>query len=262
MDRCAVARANRHYNLVKGSALLCWTDAATRESSSVLLSKPTLLYCEFTLTPTGDLYITGGLQGTALSNEATAVYTKKDYGLVSLPPMSVARVLHASVSYSHYVYVIGGGANDDILTHCERFSLSTTTWEPLPALLTPLYDSQAVVFQPTSSIFVVGSYDEPFSTLIQELSLVAMTWRVLEISLPLQARVASCFRVSDVSPHIYLIQERKLVVVSPMDSTAQLAQSLCYNLYGSLGKCLFYEGLLYCSADKGVIRCLEVGSLS
>ncbi len=82
----------------------------------------------------GRILLTGGEINKNIINETTEIETRSGH-VHSKAPMAVCRRNHGALVVKGYVYAIGGyNKSDNIISNCERYSLDSGTWEPVPSL--------------------------------------------------------------------------------------------------------------------------------
>jgi hypothetical protein len=88
-------------------------------------------YFSWSEMPGGSLLITGGGVPSLRTVVSLVVGT---FAVSTQRPMHTARMRHASVYHSQYVYVLGGRKDGD-LSECEKYHCLVRRWEVLSALL-------------------------------------------------------------------------------------------------------------------------------
>jgi hypothetical protein len=139
--------------------------------------------CRWSELPGGSLLITGGNPDV---REVVKIDTMRECAVSSQPPMHTARLGHAAVYHSQYLYVLGGYCGG-FLSECERYVCAESRWEVLPALPVAGYAMSAVELD--NSLYALGGSDhQSFLDSVQKLSLDSLTWELMQLKLPLTAR--------------------------------------------------------------------------
>jgi hypothetical protein len=120
--------------------------------------------------------------------------TLREYALSSQPPMHTARINHAAVYHSQYLYVLGGYKGRE-LSECERYSSAESRWKKLPAL--PVAGGAMSAVEVENSLYALGGLDSSGHTAydtVQKLSLDSLTWELMQLKLPQAASFLPCFK--------------------------------------------------------------------
>jgi hypothetical protein len=150
--------------------------------------------------PGGSLVITGG--GYPAVREAVKIDTLRECAVSCLPPMHTARIHHAAVYHSQYLYVLGG-YNNRYLSECERYSCAESQWQVLPALPVAVGCMSAVEVE--NSLYALGGRDgRPLDT-VQKLSLDSLNWTLMQFKLPQADNCIPCFKTDT---QVYLVSRR------------------------------------------------------
>jgi hypothetical protein len=165
--------------------------------------------CSWCEVPGGALLITGGGQSHAL----TSIDVQRELAVTTKPPMQTARFQHCSVYYADCLYVLGGYSHRKYLRRCERYVCTEKRWEAIPMLPRACECMSAV--ETAQSLYVFGGRgnDTEALDLIQKLSLVRLTWEVLEVKLPQPCFDIACFKLR--SEEVYFVIDRKLYNFQP-----------------------------------------------
>lgn len=122
------------------------------------------------------VYMCGG------ADEATSarVYHSDGKGLSTVRPMLQARMGACGIHQSDYVYVFGGYnlESEIALKTCERYSLDSLKWSPLPMMTTERRDASCCVLN--NSIYLISGRGQ---SSIEVFSLDSFTWSEADIML-------------------------------------------------------------------------------
>jgi hypothetical protein len=185
--------------------------------------------CRWSELPGGSLLITGG--------EFSRDVVRVDVGTFAVspqPPMHTARQSHAAVYHSQYVYVLG-------FRECERYVCAESRWEVLAALPVGGLGMSAVELH--NSLYALGGcqgFDDYLDT-VQQLSLVSLTWQLMQLKLPQADWYFPCFKKDT---EVYLVINKTLYSFTPLEvkPIKTLPEDIkCYSSYYSRGT-LYYEG--------------------
>jgi hypothetical protein len=195
--------------------------------------------------PGGILLITGG---TPAVKEVMKIDTSREWAVSAQPPMLTARLWHAAVYHSQYLYVLGG-YSDRQLRECERYVCAESRWEVLPALPVAGYAMSAVVLD--DSLYALGGrvYGGDLDT-VQKLSLDSRTWELMQLKLPQTAKQIPCFKTES---QIYLVIKKTLYSFTPLQVKPVTTPPQGSSMYNTS---YYSRGTLYYSVDGGI------GSLS
>eukprot|EP00359_Climacostomum_virens_P007024 CAMPEP_0204902226 /NCGR_PEP_ID=MMETSP1397-20131031/3538_1 /ASSEMBLY_ACC=CAM_ASM_000891 /TAXON_ID=49980 /ORGANISM="Climacostomum Climacostomum virens, Strain Stock W-24" /LENGTH=371 /DNA_ID=CAMNT_0052070689 /DNA_START=867 /DNA_END=1979 /DNA_ORIENTATION=+ len=141
----------------------------------------------------GDIYFTGGLDGSMILNEVIRV-SGNSLEVTQKVGMLSARVEHGSVYDKDYLYAIGGW-NRSMMNDCERLSVSKDRWEALQPLPQACCNVSVVVVKETECLYALGGGMGKFIAfdVIQRLSLGKLEWDVMPLRLPSAANGIACF---------------------------------------------------------------------
>jgi hypothetical protein len=136
--------------------------------------------CKLSELPGGSLLITGGCESYSdAAREVMKIDTLREWAVSTQPPMHTARLNHATVYYSQYLYALGG-YNNMQLSECERYVCDESRWEVLPDLLVAAYGMSAVDDKAMSavefdnSLYALGGWDHSHLDTVQKLSWAAL----------------------------------------------------------------------------------------
>jgi hypothetical protein len=189
--------------------------------------------CCWSELPGGRLLITGGRV-----KDAMMIDTLRECAVSSQPPMQTARVSHAAVYHSQYLYVLAGHIDGGYLNECERYSCAESRWEVLPAL--PVAGSHMSAVEVENSLYALGGYCGSYSDTVQKLSLDSLAWELMPLKLPQAACNLVCFK-SDTE--VYLVIKETLYSFTPLQVKAVkiLSRTIeCTTSYYSRGT-LYYQ---------------------
>jgi hypothetical protein len=157
--------------------------------------------CCWSELPGGSLLITGGYP---VGKDVVKIDTLREYAVSSQPHMHTARMGHAAVYYSQYVYVLGGIGGRS-LRECERYSCAESRWEVLPAL--PVAGAWMSGVEVENSVYALGGSDGRDLDTVQKLSLDSLTWQLMQFKLPQAASSFPCFKSET---QVYLVIKETL----------------------------------------------------
>jgi hypothetical protein len=187
--------------------------------------------CCWSELPGGSLLITGGFGPADEVREVVKIDTLREYAASSQPPMHTARIAHAAVYYSQYVYVLGGYMD---LSECERYSCAESRWEVLAAL--PVGGSGMSVAELHNSLYALGGNLDT----VQKLSLDSLTWQLMQLKLPQAVNLFPCFKTET---QVCLVIKKTLYSFTPLEvkQIKTLPGDIrCWSSYYSRGT-LYYE---------------------
>lgn len=207
---------------------------------------------QLALLPDNALFVTGGSvsQKTAMIIGDTTVEKE---------PMLTAREWHGSVFYEDYVYVLGGWGGSSYLANCERYNLTSKSWTSLPDMPTATSGINPIVIEPTECLYVLGGYNGEYLDLLQELNLKNLTWRLLALNLPNTDSFIMTFKVKKISTELFFVQESKLMMCMPQQSSIIKVATIKADIKCSTGLSTFVNTHLLCSQDEGPAHDFEVG---
>jgi hypothetical protein len=154
--------------------------------------------------PGGSLLITGGGRDVVRVDVGT-------FAVSPQPPMHTARSLHAAVYHSQYVYVLGG-YGDRHLRECERYVCAESRWEVLAALPVGGYGMSAVELH--NSLYALGGDQGDYLDTVQQLTLVSLTWQLMQLKLPQADYNFPCFKKDT---EVYLVIKKTLYSFTPLE---------------------------------------------
>jgi hypothetical protein len=195
--------------------------------------------CRWSELPGGSLLFTGGNDGV---RDVVKIDTLREYAASSQPPMHTARLLHAAVYHSQYVYVLGG-FNGLWLSECERYVCAESRWEVLTAL--PVAGSGMSAVELQNSLYALGgqiNWEGYKLDTVQKLSLDSLTWQLMQLRLPQAAFGIPCFKTET---QVYLVIRDTLysftpLEVKPIKTFFEDLEIWCDSSYYSRGT-LYYE---------------------
>jgi hypothetical protein len=148
------------------------------------------------------------------------------------------------------LYVIGGrtggfvGQPSEI---CERFLMSEDRWEVIAPILVAVQGAAVRVLESTCCLYALGGIVDKSGAqsidLIQELNLLSLTWRVLELKLPLCRTEITCFVYKDTS-QLYFLLSKGLYSFRPKEERITLLRSYPHFLPCSMQPWYYSEGTL------------------
>jgi hypothetical protein len=198
--------------------------------------------------PGGKLILTGAVKNSTAVTEVVKIDTLRECAVSSQPPMHTARIEHAAVYYSQYLYVLGG-YNGLTLRDCERYVCAESRWEVLPALPVACHAMSAVVLE--TSLYVLGGYFDKLLSTVQKFSLDSLTWELMHLRLPQAVRWVPCFKTDS---QVHLVLRNTLYSFTPLQVKTLPQDIYCISSYYS-GGTLYYSW-------NGDIRSLELGELA
>lgn len=158
-------------------------------------------------------YISGGLDKSPLSVKShfsvynpTADPTSPDSYRI-LPDMPTPKSSHTMVERQNYLYVIGGASEETIQkiqigiletsSKCERYNLTSETWEVLPDLKTPRIRHGCIVLG--DKIYTFGGFENEIkrTATIECLDVNCQNWEYLALKLWAPLDLTSCFVYKD-----------------------------------------------------------------
>mmetsp|Transcript_25082 Transcript_25082/g.43994 ORF Transcript_25082/g.43994 Transcript_25082/m.43994 type:complete len:206 (-) Transcript_25082:73-690(-) len=156
---------------------------------------------------------TGGFEHAPLQR-VSRIDTLKDFASFKQKPMHHARYCHGVAYYRGFLYVLSGETTGmSNRRECERLNLTAGTWEDLQPF--PTYaGSSCIVLEATQSLYALGGHtNQKKVDLIQRLCLVALTWEVLPVKLPIPSLSIPCFKVDE--QRAYFIMSSTLFTFDP-----------------------------------------------
>lgn len=189
----------------------------------------------------GKLFIVGGY--SFRTNKIFSINTLKEFSVVHKQPMLFERFQHGLVSHANYLYVAGGSTKC-----CERYNVSEDSWEEFESIQKVYKSPLLAVLERYQSLFAIGGRH---SRLIQRLSLLSLTWNVVDIRLPYVGAQVICFKFEE--SQLYLILNKALYVFQPEDNNIQLIRSHIEvkDSKRFLGWGYYKRGYLHFSNDRG-----------
>jgi hypothetical protein len=165
--------------------------------------------CCWSELPGGSLLITGGRCGYYPGVRDVVRVDVGTFAVSPQPPMHTARVDHAAVYHSQYVYVLGGVR----LSECERYVCAESRWKVLPALPVCGYGMSAVELH--NSLYALGgSHRGDSLDTVQQLNLDSLTWHLMQLKLPQADRLFPCFKKDT---EVYLVIKETLYSFTPLE---------------------------------------------
>jgi hypothetical protein len=241
------------YSYKQGTDQLHRTNLVTGEH--LIHRVPSYLFergCFWNEVPGASLLITGG--GFNAVREVVRIDTRREFAVSCQPPMLTPRRLHAAVSHTPHLYVLGGMDRGRYLKECERYVYSENQWEALPPLPRASGSASGVVVE--SSLYALGGYDgsNPLD-LVQRLSLERLTWELMQLRLPHADFAMPCFILRDTE--VYLVANKTLCSFTALE--VRFIKTLTGDIRSWCGASYYRRGILYCSSDEGAVRSHEVG---
>jgi hypothetical protein len=231
---------------------LYMTKLITGDQSSHQVNSYTFkIGCCWSEVPGGSLLITGG------GYPAVSEVVRIDVGTfeVSLQPvMLTPRREHAAVYYYQRLYVIGG-VNEDYLSECEEYVCAENRWEALPPLPRACIDTSGVVLE--SSLYALGGFDGSPLDLVQKLSLMSLTWELMQLRLPFEGSGIPCFKRDN---EVYLVVNKTLCSFTALG--VHPLKTLTKDIQSWSGASYYHSGTLYSSSNEGAVRSYELGKLN
>jgi hypothetical protein len=214
------------------------------------------LGCCWSEVPGGSLLITGG-EGADWDavREVVRIDTRREFAVSGHPPMLTPRQAHAAVYHTPHLYILGGFGSTT-LSECERYVCAENQWEALPPLPQACSGTSGVVVE--NSLYALGGHDDADLDLVQKLSLESLTWELMQFRLPHANSGIPCFKLRDTE--VYLVVNRTLCSFTAFEVRPLKTLTECIPSW--FGTSYYRRGILYCSYYKGVVRSLEIGSLS
>lgn len=226
--------------------------------------------CEMT---GGRLLVTGGRNTKA----AVSIDTYRDSAVVVRALMLNVKSSHTSIFHANFVYVFGGRImpeeyepkpsrrrwNDRLIKNCERYDYEQDKWESLAPLPEGFWGISAIVLEKTQQIFALGGAVKYqfYTNLIQQFSLVTLSWNVMTIQLPHEDYYIACFKVDE--SQIYFISNLELYrfTFNPNKITSVMSIENVDETYSRM-PCYYSKGILYCSSGSQRARQMRLGRLS
>jgi hypothetical protein len=210
--------------------------------------------CCWNEVPGGSLLITGG--GYRAVREVVRIDTRREFAVCQCPPMLHVRRQHTAVYHSQHLYVLGGTKGYSSFNHCERFACAEQRWTALPSLPRACQDASGIVTK--MSLYVVGGkYRGADLDCVQELSLESLTWKLMQLRLPIVSHRVPCFKVSDTQ--VYLVVNKTLFALTVLQ--VSYIKTLTEDIESFNGASYYCRGTLYCSSSDGPVRRQTIGSL-
>jgi hypothetical protein len=173
--------------------------------------------------------------------------------------MLTAREYHTSVYHAKHLYILGGhddsGWHDGwYLSECERYLCEENRWEALPPLPRACALTSGVVVE--RCLYALGGwFNRSLTDLVQKLSLESLTWELMQLRLPYEARGIPCFKLSDTE--VYLVINKTLFSFTGLQINP--LKTLTDDIH-SFGASYYHKGTLY-TCEEGV-HSYEIGSLT
>jgi hypothetical protein len=211
--------------------------------------------CCWSEVPGGSLLITGGWNpGPTIVREVVRIDVRT-FEVSPKRDMNTPRGAHAAVYHNHHLYVLGGRSSK-FLSDCERYVFAENRWEALPPLPTACISTSGIVVE--SSLYALGGTGGSALDLVQKLSLVNLTWELMQIRLPFTGSSIPCFKVRDTE--VYLIVNKTLCSFTSFE--VRPLETLTESINSWAGASYYRRGTLYCSDCEGAVLSHEIGSLS
>jgi hypothetical protein len=211
-------------------------------------------YCCWSEVPGGSLLITGGGFRTAVRE-----VVRIDVGTFEVSPqrnMLTPRSNHTAVYHTPHVYILGG-YNDRHLSECERYECANNRWEALPRLPRACCQVSGVVIE--SNLYALGGANaDSFLDLVQRLSLVSLTWELMQLRLPYEDCFSPCFKLRDTE--VYLVVKNTLCSFTGLE--IRPLKTLTVGIKSLYGASYYRRGTLYCSNILGAVYSHEIGRLN
>mmetsp|Transcript_31611 Transcript_31611/g.54743 ORF Transcript_31611/g.54743 Transcript_31611/m.54743 type:complete len:282 (+) Transcript_31611:33-878(+) len=249
------------YSYERGTGWLHWTNIRTGQVFRALIPsvkfKGGSSWCEL---PGRCLYFTGGFGARQISKEVHRIDLTRDFSVTNRPPLHVSRNAHNSAYHNGYLYVVGGSNGTHAIKSCERYCEVSDTWEELPPLISGVFCNSMCVHEASQMLYVIGGEVTMMSyNLIQELSLEALEWRLLELELPSTVSGIACFVFHSV---IYFLQESKLYLLDLEKEKVKQVKVLSADIQSYYGPSFYSRGNLFASSSSGPVQRLHIGFLS
>mmetsp|Transcript_16599 Transcript_16599/g.29876 ORF Transcript_16599/g.29876 Transcript_16599/m.29876 type:complete len:170 (+) Transcript_16599:164-673(+) len=167
--------------------------------------------------------------------------------------MSFSRAYGGSCYHSGFLYAFGGCLNST----CKRLRIPEGEWETLPPM--PLVCSLTNSLVHASSIYTFGGAIANVSMdLIQKFDVLKLSWRILDIKLPIKSLTVASFTAGGAA---YFIVKRLAYSFCTESDDNQVTKVLPFNIESCFGASFYVEGNLYCSNFLGAPSHYEIGGL-
>jgi hypothetical protein len=189
---------------------------------------------------------TGGLS----CKETVIIEFQREFAVTHKPDMLTARAFHGSVYHAGHLYVVGGlGSSRGSLKKCERFVSEESRWEAISPLPTACMHMSCAVSE--GSLYALGGQSGPTCLdLIHKLSLVSLTWEVLQQCLPCAIKCVPCFKGSEV----YFIVQRSVYSLQSLQVLKTLSEDV------PSARAYYYSGdSLIVGSEEGPSRQYVIG---
>mmetsp|Transcript_31901 Transcript_31901/g.54950 ORF Transcript_31901/g.54950 Transcript_31901/m.54950 type:complete len:370 (+) Transcript_31901:45-1154(+) len=242
----------RTYSYMHSTNFLSATNLATGARSSFSISRVFRVSCSWVELPDQSLFFTGGVGG---ENEVWIIDIIRQYAVIDKPPMIHWRSQHSTVYIKEEVYAISG----EYVKQCERFRLAGEKWDSLPDIPVPVYCHTAISSESTNSIFVFGGEGRK---IIQELSLLSMTWQILPVRLSHADYHIPVFKTNSDEGSLYFTSERVLYKFILSSKTIERIKPISRNIESWYGPSYYVSGRLYCPSGASTGYALDLQGLT
>jgi hypothetical protein len=230
---------------------LHWTSLVTGEESSHRV--PSFAFrmdCRLSEVSGGSLLITGN-EG----EEVVRIDTRREFAVAQCAPMLTPRMGHTAVFHTPHLYILGG-RYDGCLSECERYVCAENRWEALAPLPKPCSFASGVVLK--NDLYALEGVNVDYDcNLVQKLSLISLTWELMQFRLPFAGRSFPCFKVRDTE--VYLVGDSAFCSFTGSKVRRLKTQTQYVETYGAS---YYRRGTLYCSSEEGRVLSLEIARLS
>lgn len=233
------------------------TKLATLQTTNLNLHASRLKFpCNWTEVPGKMLIFTGGGSGFMLENEVEAIDFRRDFAVMSLPPMHFGRCRHCAVHHLHYLYVVSGLD----ITQCERYNFMESRWEDIDPIPQSVENAAVVTLESTQCLYVLAVRNEIIYKFIQRLNLVTLTWTLLNVTIQRIPWGVVAFKANESQIHIVLM--KNLFVYKPSDDTIQFLKVLPKSIMNICSQSYYSRGRLFTTTQSCPLKVFEVGDLS
>eukprot|EP00359_Climacostomum_virens_P005929 CAMPEP_0204905176 /NCGR_PEP_ID=MMETSP1397-20131031/5285_1 /ASSEMBLY_ACC=CAM_ASM_000891 /TAXON_ID=49980 /ORGANISM="Climacostomum Climacostomum virens, Strain Stock W-24" /LENGTH=175 /DNA_ID=CAMNT_0052074045 /DNA_START=271 /DNA_END=798 /DNA_ORIENTATION=- len=173
--------------------------------------------------------------------------------------MNASSYAHSSIYFKGFLYVIGGSQGSGGISKCERYSSGGSQWEDLPPMPERVYLPSLLMQDSSQMLYVLGGsrFNGAGSDFIQELDIPKLTWRLLELKLPLCTDSIACFKSDN---EVYFVQQSTLYHLDLSAFQIKLRKLLSGTIK-SCGPSYYSRGTLYATNTGGEAFKLSIGSL-
>mmetsp|Transcript_10964 Transcript_10964/g.21468 ORF Transcript_10964/g.21468 Transcript_10964/m.21468 type:complete len:262 (-) Transcript_10964:32-817(-) len=247
------------YNHANGT--LHWTKIASKQSFSLVIpSFPIKHNSSWCAVPKGTLIFTGGIEPTPLQ-EVVSIAVDRDYSVSKKPSMNLGRGYHSSLYSQGFIYVAGGWGGSKPLSNCERFSVNKDEWEVLPSLPTSVYSYCMFMEESSQMLYCVGGrtggVGSATLSVIQQLSVEKLEWRVLELALP---SIFYCIPSFSSGGERYLVLEQDLYIFNP--TSLRKVKTLPQPIRSFYGPAYYSHGSVFACNVNGPVWQVIIGELA